>query len=1081
MAGTPLVERGTLTPAFVMLRFALVITALLPATVLADASAELRPEWDNPAVIQVGTEPPRTSFIAFPTRDLALAHLHAPKASPRYHSLGGDWAFHWSPNPASRPVRFHEPDFDDSTWDTLPVPSNWQLHGHGLPIYANVRYPFPIDEARPPRDWNPVGSYRRTFALPATWDFDPTAGERVFLHFEGVESACYVWLNGQRLGYSEDSRTPAEFDLTPHLRPGSNVLAVEVYRWSDGSILEDQDFWRLSGIFRDVYLWHAGPARIRDVRILSDFDPATGAGELKVDLAVIAPASGCTVSVELLDASETPLLALQKPAARVSNAPDTWDLEAALPAVTPWNAESPHLYPLLVTLTEDATGRVIEAVPFAVGFRRVEITDAVLLVNGVAVKLKGVNRHEHDPLTGHTVSREAMLADIALMKRHNLNAVRTSHYPNAPEWYRLCDQAGIYVIDEANLETHGFGRHTAHNRIANDPAWATPILDRLQRMVARDFNHPSIILWSTGNESGDGPNLKACRTWANAHDPSRPLHYENSNLRVEGLDGSSSDLISHMYLPADEFDQELARWPDKPLILCEYTHAMGNSNGNLDAYWDRIYANPRLGGAFVWDWMDQGIAQPVPYGRLDPWGRQTFFAYGGWWENQAAVPNDDNFCMNGLVAADRTPHPGLLALKHIVQPITARLVGIDGGKVRLELTNRLDFSDAADVVEVHWTLLRDGEAIEHGIAALPSLPARRQAEITVRPETDLAHPSGELLLQLTYRSRNASPWWKSGYELGWNQFPLGGAHRPATPSTAGAAPTVREDGDAYIVSGDDWTLRFSRKRGELTDWTRAGTTLATAAAPDFWRAPLDNDRGAGLARDPGARDGRLAPSRVWADAAAKRVVRAVTVTPEPATGAVEVKATSVLLDDTVELTITHRILPDGTLEIDYTYHATQDQPIIPRVGMQWRVPPALSNLRWYGRGPESTYSDRAFAPIGIHADTVMGNWTEFSRPQENGNKVDVRWLELTAANSRGLRVSALDTPLSCGVSPYSAAEIERVRYSWQFGPSAATHLNIDHVQLGVGGDDSWGAIPHEPYRPAARDYHYRYRIEPIGF
>ncbi|WP_221029227.1 glycoside hydrolase family 2 TIM barrel-domain containing protein [Actomonas aquatica] len=1036
-----------------------------------------RPEWDNPAVIRWGHEQPRTTFLAFPSRQLAFDHRRAPKATPRYQSLSGDWQFHWSPNPTSRPTTFQQPDFDASTWSSITVPGNWQLQGHGLPIYANATYPFPITEARPPHDWNPVGSYRRTFTLPATWDYAPDAGEKVFLHFEGVDSAYYVWLNGELIGYNEGSRTPAEFDVTPHLQAGENLLAVQVYRWSDGAILEDQDFWRLSGIFRDVYLWQAGPTHVRDVKLLADFDPISRTGSLQVNLDLTGDEAAVVADVELLQPSGAPLQSLQL------SADNAWQAQHAQLAVAPWSAEAPHLYPVLVTLRDRASGDVLEVVPFEVGFRRVEIRDSQLLVNGVAVKLKGVNRHEHDPDLGHTVTREGMLRDIALMKRHNLNAVRTSHYPNVPEWYRLCDQAGIYVIDEANLETHGFGRHTLHNRIANDPAWAAPILDRLQRVVARDYNHPSVIMWSTGNESGEGPNLLACRVWANQADPSRPLHYENSNLQVEGFDGSSTDITSHMYLPADEMASELERFAGKPLVLCEYTHAMGNSNGNLDAYWDRIFADDRIAGAFVWDWMDQGLRQPIPFGRLDPWGRSDFFAYGGWWEDRARVRNDNNFCMNGLIDANGHPHPGLIALKHIIQPASAELLTASTDGMQVRLTNRLDFTDLSDAVTLHWTILQNGTPVDSGTTALASVPARRTSVVTINPSPDWLQLDGEILLQLSYRTATGSAYWKPGYELGWDQFPLVGewiAPNSAAASTA-AAPQLTESDDHLTVTAADssWSLTFNRRTGALTDWQHAGTTLATGAAPDFWRATTDNDRGAGLGPRRTSRELKLTASRTWQNAARQRVVTDV-ATSSTDTSA-QVRFTTTVLEGAAELVLTYDVHADGSVDVDYAYAAQQDDlPIIPRVGMAWELPAAFSDLRWYGRGPEPTYADRAFAPLGIYANTVMGNWVDYSRPQENGNKVDVRWLELSIPSTGvGLRILSLDTPLSCGIRPYADHELENVDYSWQLGPRHTTYLNVDLTQLGVGGDDSWGSIAHAPYQPRSTEYHYRYRLEPF--
>ncbi|MBD5782470.1 DUF4981 domain-containing protein [Pelagicoccus sp. NFK12] len=1042
-----------------------------------------RPEWDDPAVIQFGQEPTRTSFIAFPDRALALANRDYPKASPRYQSLAGEWDFHWSPNPASRPLGFEQSSFDLSGWDRVTVPGNWQLQGHGLPIYTNINYPYPVDELRPPRDWNPVGSYRRSFKLPAHWDYDSDAGDRVFLHFEGVDSACYVWLNGDLLGYSEGSRTPVEFDVTDSLQAGENLLAVEVYRWSDGTLLEDQDFWRLSGIYRDVYLWNAGPERLRDFRVLADFDSASGAGRLRVDLDLVEQSRELEVELELLSPSGQPLLAETLDAASIQSGIGQWDFEYDLKNVDPWSTEFPTLYTLLLTLRDSATGQVLESVPQAVGFRRVEIRDAQLLVNGVPIILKGVNRHEHDPVGGHVVTREAMLRDIAFMKRHNLNAVRTSHYPNVPEWYRLCDMAGIYVMDEANFETHGLDRKSLDNPVAKDPVWAAPVLDRFQRMVARDFNHPSIIMWSTGNEASDGPNIKACREWIHEADPSRPIHYENTNLHLPGYDGSSSDVISQMYTVAADLLAEFDRWPDKPLLLCEYTHAMGNSNGNLDAYWDLIFADDRIAGAFVWDWMDQGLEQSIPYGRIDPWGRDTFYAYGGWWEDRAGVSHDSNFCMNGLLAAYMTPHAGLLALKHIVQPIRATLLEQTSQHVRLRLANRLDFTPLEQQGELHWTLLRDGQPFHSGSQPLPAGAPRSAVEIVLDLPEPISADAGETLLLLSYRSTTHTAWWAAGHEFGWDQFHLEGAFQAPAIATSGQTPSVTETEEELTVRGDGWSARFSRADGSLLDWKIGEQQLAEASEPDFWRAPTDNDRGAGLTVEAPTRQKALTPSRIWREAAGERgSSRPVEIVRDEVTGSVELAFALDLLEGGAGLELSYRLYGNGAIEVDYSYLAREyDLPVIPRVGMLWTLPSEYDSFRWYGRGPEATYADRAFAPIGVYSRTVMDNWEDYSRPQENGNKTAVRWLELTNGQGSGLKVTALEVPLSCGLSPYSADELSRVDYSWQLGTRQQTYLNIDLLQLGVGGDNSWGATPLEQYLPKEKAYRYSYRIEPIGF
>jgi beta-galactosidase len=758
-----------------------------------------QPEWNDPSVIQVNTEAPRTSYVPFPNKETALRYIDHPKQSPRYFSLSGDWQFFWSANPASRPKDFFKTDFNDRSWNTLAVPSNWQMHGYGLPIYTNIEYPFPTDELQAPQDWNPIGSYRRTFDLPASWEWNPDSKEQVYLHFEGVNSAFYVWVNGQKAGYSQGSRTPAEFNISPYLKTGKNLIAVEVYRWCDGSYLEDQDFWRLSGIYRDVYLWKSGSAGVRDLEVLADYEAETQEGLLNVEVKVQTFDEGLNsdyqIEASLLDFSGKEVLAASSTAIIAKDG--LWNWEISIEDIKAWNAETPSLYSLLVVL-KNKDGNTLEVIPQRIGFRRVEIKDAVILVNGQPIKLKGVNRHEHQPETGQVVSTESMIKDIILMKRHNINAVRTSHYPNAPEWYSLCDLHGIYVIDEANLETHGMGRNQP-NVLNNSPEWKEAHVDRTRRMIERDFNHPSIIMWSAGNESGDGPNTNACYQFGSQRDPSRIFHYENTNLLPE-YKGEATDVISHMYLEAKNFDRQLARWPEKPLILCEYSHAMGNTNGNLDAYWNAVYATPRIAGLFVWDWMDQGIEQAIPFGINDPWGDDSFFAYGGWWENQADVFHDNNFCMNGLIGADWKPHPGLITLKYYQQPASSKLHKQDN-KPQLEITNRWDFSDLKDEIVLHWELSEEGKAISEGTIDLPNIMPHQSAKVDLPKEAWMASEK-ETWLNLSYRSQKASFFWEQGYELGWDQFKVGGEWEMPDLVNIGTTDNINVVEDEELITSD---------------------------------------------------------------------------------------------------------------------------------------------------------------------------------------------------------------------------------------------------------------------------------------
>jgi beta-galactosidase len=1041
---------------------------LLSVSCLAWAEA-VRPEWDNPAVISVNTESPRATFVPFSGRESALANIDDPKRSSRYMTLSGEWAFKWSASPNDRPVDFYKLDYAVTGWDSIAVPSNWQVEGYGVPIYTNTKYPFPTDEFRVPHDWNPVGSYRRSFTLPEEWSFSPETGNNIFLHFEGVDSAFYVWINGELVGYSQGSRTAAEFEVSAYVRAGQNQIAVEVYRWSDASYLEDQDFWRLSGIYRDVYLWMAPAERLRNFEAIADYSAADGSGHLRLKADIEGPAR---LEVTLLDPEGRTLLRqIASPLDGVAEA------AMALGSVRPWSAEKPHLYDLLLTVL-NGDGKATEVVAQRVGFRRVETRDGVFLLNGVPIKLKGVNRHEHHPDTGHAVDRESMMRDIRLLKRHHFNAVRTAHYPNVPEWYRLCDLYGIYVMGEANIETHEFGRGT-DNALNLNPDFRDAHIDRMRRMVERDINHPSIILWSVGNESGDGPSTNACYDWARRRDPSRLVHYENSTHR-QGGKGLATDLISRMYLPARDIEGIIAKWgPDRPFVLAEYTHAMGNSNGSLESYWDQVWSNPRIAGYFVWDWMDQGLRQPIPYGRKDPWGRTHFMAYGGWWENQAAIWNDNNFCMNGLLAADWTPHPGLRALKYVQQPF---LVTLSDDRKAAVLINRYDFTDISEVAELYWELTTEDGAIASGALSIPSVGAGQSVNLSL-PEAALSmRPQKETWLTFSVRALHSNSWWEAGYELGFAQFKAGGEWSPGPPAGPTSALRLQEGEGRVVVSGADWSMTFEEAGRGLTEWIHQGHSLVRRGPePDFWRAPVDNDRGASLAitgRGKNENAGKLNASRIWANAQNSWKPDRFTVRAD-GNESVRIVLSGPILEDKARVEIAYTVDERGRLLVDYAYEANDAPPIIPRVGTEWVLPSADQTIRWYGRGPDSTYSDRQWERIGVYAKTVMENWVDYSKPQENGNKVEVRWFEVRNAMGAGLRFSS-PIPLSCNAQPYSKKDLSTTDYSWQLPLPVATYVNIDHLQMGVGGDNSWGEIAHPEHLPRKKAYQYSYQVEALS-
>ncbi len=1035
--------------------------SILFLLVLAAAAAQDRPEWDNVSVLTAGVEPPHATRFS---------------RSPWERLLNGQWKFHCSPRPEARPVRFYEPSFDDSKWDTIPVPSSQELHGCGIPIYTNIIYPFPQGpngEPLVPHEGNTVGSYRTTFTIPREW-----SGRLVYLHFAGVDSAFNVWVNGQKAGYNEDSRTPAEFNVTKLVKPGMNRLAVEVYRYSDGSYLEDQDMWRMSGIYRDVWLLSRAPQHIRDFEVKTGLDAAYRDGALGVSVDIMQPDGA--VTLELADAAGKPVIAPQtKPAA------DKVAFEAAVPAVRKWSAETPYLYRLTLTL-KDRAGRVVDTVAWNTGFRTVEIRNARILINGRPVLFKGVNRHEHSPDTAKHVPRALMEQDILLMKRNNVNAVRTSHYPNHTDWYELCDRYGLYVIDEANIETHGYG-NDRRNRLSNDPAWKEAYLDRVRRMVERDKNHASVVIWSMGNESGDGPNVAAAYQWTKQRDPSRPFHYEGSSANG----GSSFDINSFMYPTPKRTAELAAKRPDLPLILCEYSHAMGNSSGGLKEYWDLFYSDTNARGAFVWDWVDQGIRQPIPAGqaknsalippvdnpRYAPLKRPapgTFLAYGGWWENPRGIRNDDNFCQNGLVGAERNPHPGLYAIKYVYRYLHAAPVDLAQGRIRVR--NWFDFLTASDIAEGAWEVKADGRVLASG--KLPPLDIRpgEEKEYTLPLPAIQPQPGAEYWLNVSFALKDATPWAPKGHEIAWEQWKL-----PVSAPGAKVAPRppleMVERQDLVKFTGPDFTVMFDKTTGTFHEYTYKGVKLIQRGPlPDFWRAPTDNDRGALKSLRPSSPESGISvwKTNQWRVTGA-RVRRA---DKESA----ELTFDGRLAQTGGEYSITYTVYGDGEILVQVSYQpGDRKAPMMPRFGTELVLAPGLENLQWYGRGPAGTYIDRNFERVDVYSSTVDREWVEYSRPQENGNKTGVRWIAFTNAGGTGIRATGL-APLSAGASHYPKHAMEEADYSFKMARRPEVYLNLDLRQMGVGGIDSWSAnaFPMPQYRIAPdQAYKYGYKIAPV--
>jgi beta-galactosidase/beta-glucuronidase len=983
-------------------------------------------DWQDPQMVGRNKEPAHATSVPYPDRETALRGTRT--ASPWFKLLNGAWRFAYAPSPAAAPQDFYRPDYDDGAWATIAVPGNWQMQGYDIPRYTNVQYPFPVDDQLSvPRDDNPTGCYRTRFVLPSGWE-----GRRVTICFEGVDSAFHLWLNGHEVGYSEDSRTTAEFDLTPYLQPGENLLAARVYRWSTGSYLEDQDFWRLSGIYRDVYLVAQPWVRLRDFWVRTSFDAAYRDATLRIQALVRNDGqplvADYSVEAELLDAQGRAILAPWSGTARIRGRNEVEvELGQEVPRPRQWSAEDPYLYTLLLTL-RDPSGAVVEVERSRVGFRQVEIREGQLLLNGVPIYLRGVNRHEHDPRTGHAVSVESMVQDILLMKRHNINTVRTCHYPDDPIWYDLCDMYGLYLIDEANIESHG-----VWDRLAKDPAWRTAFMERGVRMVERDKNHPSVIIWSLGNESGYGPNHDALADWIHRRDPTRPVHYESAR------DAAIVDIISVMY-PSIERLTSLAEAPGetRPLLMCEYAHSMGNATGNLKEYWEVIRAHRRCIGGCIWDWVDQGILQVTPDGR-------EWFAYGG---DFGDVPNDGNFCINGLVGPDRVPHPALWEYKHILQPVWVEPVDLAQGIV--EVQNRYEFSDLKGL-KGSWRLEADGRVLQRGTLPRLSAPPGGKEQITIPLRPFQAQPATEYWLTVSFSLARPTLWAEAGHEVAWAQFPLPVAAPAGPVLSVGEMPALswRETPHDVMVRGADWEWVFDKTQGTVRSWRVQGAELVRQGPLlQIWRAPTDNDantwgsekaaihwREAGLDRlqhDPQAVEVHLLRPQALRVMAKERVAA-----PGCAAGFTCAYTYTVYGDGQVLLE-TH-VLPDG------------DLPHLPRIGLRMMLPGGYETFTWYGRGPWETYADRKTAALmGVHRGTVDEQYVPYVRPQENGNKTDVRWAALTDAQGRGL-LAVGGQPLEVSAHHYTAEDFTAARHTHELKRREEIILNLDARQSGLGG------------------------------
>ena len=1065
-------------------------------------------DWENPEVFNINREYPHASLISFPDEKSALEAVKAN--SPNYRSLDGLWKFNWAKTPDQRPYWFFKDDYDTRDWKDIEVPSNWQMKGYDVPVYANITYPFwtyedvfnspvPLKSVASPRpeikdakspgspsstyvykkappfiphDWNPVGSYKRTFTIPSDWK-----DKEIFLQFGAVSSAFYVWVNEKLVGYSEDSKTPTEFNITKYLRSGKNSLAVEVYRWSDGSYLEDQDFWRLSGIQRTVFL-HARPKTfIKDFFAVGDLDKSYNDGLLKVDVSLkraIENNKDFAVDVSVYDGTQK--LFTESKDVRLSDDKLSVSFNKSIKGVKKWSAEKPNLYSLVISLKEK-NGNIDESISTKLGFRKVEIINSQLLVNGVAIRLKGVNMHEHNEITGHVIDEATVLKDIRVMKSNNINAMRTCHYPQQEFWYEMCDKYGLYLIDEADIESHGMG-YNKDVTLADKPEWAAAHLDRMQRLVERDKNHPSVIIWSMGNEAGDGHNFLNGYKWIKERDITRPVQYERAEKETNTPE-RHTDIWADMYATIPEIEayaKDIKK--DRPMIMCEYAHAMGNSTGNLQDYWDVIEKYPKLQGGFIWDWVDQGFLKTNENG-------EKYWAYGGDYGDEG-ITSDGNFNINGLVWPDRTPHPGLFEVNKVYQYVGFEPVDLNKGIIKVK--NKYDFTNLSEF-NFEWDVIADGKVIQSGKLTFPDLKPKTETAASIPLKKIDPVPGTEYFLNIRAMRSDAWNYVPEDHVYASAQFKLPTEGKPVMAKEDNLAALQTRTIDKKLeVSGADMKIGFDLGAGRLTSFIYKGKELIKKGPePDFWRPPTDNDYGYDMDKLLG----------VWKKAGERIIVTKANIN-QPELDKVVVTFNYDIPDANGKkiggYASTFTIYGSADVVIKNQFSKLSDNiPEIPRMGMQMQLPLEFTNLKWLGRGPHENYVDRkTSAYVGLYESTVADQYTPYIRPQENGYKTDTRWLTLTDDNGTGILVSG--NPLICfaalnnihddfespgKLSTYRKDAKTANTHTIDVKPRDLVNLNVDLGQMGVGGDNSWGALIHPQYRLLAKKYEYSFRIRPI--
>lgn len=1012
----------------------------------------------NHEIFEENKLPPRATFFAY-----ELPEIQAKENSRRYLNLNGDWKFYFVKNPKERPTTFQNINFEDDEWKTIPVPANWEVEGYDYPIYLDERYPFETKWPDAPKEYNPVGTYRKEIILKKEF-----LTEDVILHFEGAKSAMYVYVNGTYVGYSQGSKTPAEFNISPFVTEGKNLIALQMFRWSDASYLESQDMLRMSGIERDVYLYSRPKTFVSDYYAQTTLDDTYSWGSFKGTVSITNTSNQSAirnVSIELLDGATSIHKATTK-LEIIPNVTKVFEVNELIKNVKKWSAETPNLYQLKIVLEDQDHVKDNMFIKRNVGFRRVEIKNSQVLFNGKPIYIKGVDRHETDPFTGHVVSKESMEKDILLMKQNNINAVRSSHYPNDPYWLELCDTYGLYVVDEANIESHPLA-NDEKTQIGNEMTWLPAHMERTKRMFYRDRNHPSIYSWSLGNEAGHGEIFKKTYGWLKVHDANRIVQYEPAEK--EGY----TDVFCPMYPSFESLIEHGESDSEKPAIIIEYAHAMGNSVGNLQDYWDVIEKYPKLQGGFIWDWVDQSLEYEDEKGK-------PYLAYGH--DFHPDLPTDGNFLNNGLVDPYRNPHPHLSEVKKVYEPVQFFYKG--NGIIGIE--NKNFFSDFSDT-EMRIRILNNGAEVFQKSGIPVEVGPRKTKEIKIPEIPEVFIPENEYILEVSLLQKVKTALIQKDHEIAWDQFVLNKGLNTTNASSEGSTLEINATEAHFEIRNKQTQLKIDAKSGELVFWSFEGSEITSQAIrPNFWRPPTDNDLGNGMDKW----------AKIWQDATYNYKAKLVE-NPQNTKEVVRFKVEYVLPKNQAKVLADFTLASDNKLLVNYTFEPNETAlPKIPRIGMYATLPKDFASVEWYGKGPEESYWDRKTGQkIGRYQGKVVNQFHRYSRPQETGNKTDVRWMTLSNGKI-SLKAQSNHQFLNSSTWPFAMTELDF--NSEKDGAASASGLvpvtkkhgadirigntvqwNIDLQQMGVGGDNSWRAPVHDEYMIQPQQYEYSFSIQPI--